>query len=305
MDHPNRKLTMSIPRRFSIPALLLVVLTLAGCPDPEPPPELLDEVAELTEERERLRQELQETEQTIQVLREELARVELPEDFLETFENGPPVTARDTLRARIRGTEARVEGLTTQLRTAQGRAGALQRRADSLEVGLDELTRRHTARIMEDELRIETLENRVDELVARTGSLEREIEVQEGTLGVLDSELHTAHYLVGTEEELRLQGVVRREGGARVLFLLWRRGEAVVPARGLDRGPFTSIDLREVTEIPLPRADARYRVVSRQDLAHLSPSPDPDGWIRGDALRITDPEAFWQGDRFLIVLQER
>src|SRR5439155_1119183 len=76
---------------------------------------------------------------------------------------------------------------------------------------------------------------------------------------------NTVYYVVGTKDELEQKGVIQEEGGARFLFVLWKSGKTLVPARNLDPGAFTVADRRHFTELPLPAADKEYRIVSRQD----------------------------------------
>jgi len=112
----------------------------------------------------------------------------------------------------------------------------------------------------------------------------------------------TAHFVAGSKKELIERGVVVEEGGTRFLIFT-RTGETLRPAESLDPKEFTTIDLGTITEIPLPRPDRRYRIVSRHDLAHVDPATVSAGKIRG-TLRILDPRAFWAVSRFLILVED-
>ena len=63
-----------------------------------------------------------------------------------------------------------------------------------------------------------------------------------------------------------------------------------------------SSDKREVTEIPLPAPDKAYRITSRQDLEGLAAPPDDGGHISG-SVKIANPDRFWSGSKFLILVQ--
>ena len=72
--------------------------------------------------------------------------------------------------------------------------------------------------------------------------------------------------------------------------------------RRLNPHDFTPINKRVVTEIPLPAADKSYHIASRQDLEGLATPPDDGGHISG-SVKIANPDRFWSGSRFLIVIQ--
>jgi hypothetical protein len=109
---------------------------------------------------------------------------------------------------------------------------------------------------------------------------------------------NTAYYIVGTKDELLERGIIVKEGGARVLFIFGKAGETLQPARDLDPGQFTPINLTEVREITLPDSTAEYLIASRQDLAYLEVPPveGEKPRVRG-SVRIGAPEQFWLPSR--------
>src|SRR5213076_1594929 len=68
----------------------------------------------------------------------------------------------------------------------------------------------------------------------------------------LRDSLSTGYYIVGTRDELKKKGILTEHGGGRVLFVLWRTGKTLQPARNLDPSLFTAIDTRQVTQIRCP-----------------------------------------------------
>ena len=106
---------------------------------------------------------------------------------------------------------------------------------------------------------------------------------------------------IGSEDELRSQGVVKKEGGSKILF---GAGRTLVPQRDLKPGgPFTLLSKGRDLTIPMPKADKSYRIVTRHSLRHADPANyDKDGNIRGQ-LRITDAEAFWAQSKYLIIVE--
>jgi len=98
--------------------------------------------------------------------------------------------------------------------------------------------------------------------------------------------------------------VIAEEGGSRFLFVLWKSGRTLVPARELDPSMFTQIDKRSVTSIPLPDSARTYRIVSRNDLSALGAQPDPNGGISGATrIPIATPDRFWATSKYLIIVE--
>jgi len=113
------------------------------------------------------------------------------------------------------------------------------------------------------------------------------------------------YYVIGTKDELKRKGLITEEGGSRVLFVLWRTGETVTPARDFDEAYFAAIDRRTTNEIPLPSPQGRYRIVSRHDYTLLATPHDERGRVQGaESLRISNSAEFWRPSKFLIILQE-
>lgn len=291
-------------RRLSLLFAVLPVFALTGC-EREPPEEMVQEIEELRAERERLQAQAEQLEverTTMQELRADLEALELSGE--PVTEDDPPLESqRDTIRALVRAAGWSLNETRSQLQSARARAATLDSRVDSLRAVHEEVTIRHEQELAEARERLQTMETRVTELTGQIASFESELEEARATYASLDQEAHRVHYVVGSREELLRRGIVTEEGGARVLFLLWRRGETLVPARNPDPTQFTSIDKREVREIVLPRPGARYRVVSRHDPTHLEAALMEDGTVSGEFLRIADPDRFWEPSPFLILVE--
>ncbi len=124
------------------------------------------------------------------------------------------------------------------------------------------------------------------------------------TVKAMDARENRVFYAIGTKDQLLEGGVIAEEGGSRGLLIV-KRGKTLVPARTLDEARFTRADRREVLTIPMPRADRSYRIVSRHNPALLEVAKlEKDGSFRGDAIRITDPVAFWAPSRYLIIVEK-
>jgi len=120
----------------------------------------------------------------------------------------------------------------------------------------------------------------------------------------LKDSLATGYYVIGTRDELKKKGILTEQGGGRVLFILWRTGKTLQPARNLDPSLFTAIDTRQVTQIPLPSARAEYRVASLQDLSYVAEENHDNKFTGVPSLTITSPVDFWRTSKFLVIIRE-
>lgn len=272
---------------------------LTACGDPEPPPEMEQELSQLRGERDSLEAELSDVGRRAGELRDEVAQIELPEEFLAELDEAPR-TAGDSLRALT----VRAESAEEERRSAESRAWIFQQRVDSLRSVHDSTAEAYESQLDDAQETIRGLERELEEQRAEIDRLEGERERLGRALEDLEGTLGTAYYVIGTRDELLDRGVIREAGGARFLGFLWKRGEVAVPVRDLDEEQFTMMDLREDREVPLPRTDVLYRIVSRHNPDHLGPEVGDDGSVRGDRLQIRDPEAFWATSRFLIIMEE-
>ena len=112
--------------------------------------------------------------------------------------------------------------------------------------------------------------------------------------------MNTVYYIAGTQDELIKKGVAVKEGSKFLIF----GGTKLLPARDLDQTAFTVLHRLTDTVIALPRADKKYKIVTRQSPTHLSSLVANDGKVSGGELHIAAPEQFWAGSRYLILVQD-
>ncbi|NIM52492.1 MAG: hypothetical protein GTN62_14270 [Gemmatimonadales bacterium] len=279
--------------------LPLALLALVGCgPSEELQQQLQQQLADLTlvsAQRDSLLQEVADHARHMSEISAELAKVQVEGKALTVTAESPIQAARDSVLQKIKYITTRVNQTEARLRESRRRIRALTRLSDSLRTTLEETIANYESVIATQRETIAQLTEAVTNLKADNVRLAAQVDT-------LEAEASTVYYVIGTKDELLEQGLVKKEGGARFLFIFGKRGETLVPARDLDPSQFTAIDKREVTEIPLPEPDKTYRVASRQDLAYLETPPDEKGRITGD-LRIASPDEFWTASKFLIIVQ--
>jgi hypothetical protein len=213
----------------------------------------------------------------------------------------PEAARRDSIVQTVRYAVARLDSTERRLRQSQARIRGLTHLSDSLRATLESTVTTLQGMIETQKVTIAAMTAQIDTLNVQNSGLTSENTALKDTV----TAENTVFYVVGTKEQLKERGLVVEEGGSRVLFVLWRTGETLTPARELDATKFTAIDRRQTREIPLPYPDGRYRIVSRQDLQYLETPRDERGKITGTgSLRIGSPSEFWKGSRFLIIVQE-
>jgi hypothetical protein len=151
---------------------------------------------------------------------------------------------------------------------------------------------------------ITTQQEQIANLTATVDTLRGQNVALTDTVANMSVRENTVYFVVGPRDQLKQKGLITEEGGARVLWILWRTGTTLQSARELDPALFTPVNKRLLTEIPMPHAAGRYRILSRQDQTYLATQPDDNGHFTGPTLRIASPEDFWRNSKILIILQE-
>src|SRR6266436_4800857 len=283
-----RKMTRNRRRLVRGAWLPIALLVAAGCKQ-GPSPEVqarIDSLSQASSQRDRLMQEVAENTRLVSEISRELARVNVPARALKVSGESPLRASRDTLIQKIRY-------MTTRVKESEQRIKDRTTLSDSLRNELASTMQNLQSVIANQKETIDALTLQVETLTAENSALR-------DTLENMSTISNTVYYVVGTKDELERKGIISEEGGARFLFVLWKSGKTLVPARNLDPGVFTVADRRHFTELPLPASDKEYRIVSRQDTSALETPPDHDGKISGHAVKIADPAKFWANSKYLI-----
>jgi hypothetical protein len=225
----------------------------------------------------------------------ELAQVQVRNMQVST--ESPAAAQRDSMIQTVRYIVTRVNESDAKLRTSARQIRNLTHLSDSLRTTLEATITSMQATITAQQEQIALFTATIDTLRGQNVALT-------DTVANMSVRENTVYFVVGTREQLKQKGLVTEEGGARVLWILWKTGTTLQSARELDPAQFTPINKRLLTEIPLPHAAGRYRILSRQDQSHLATPRDQGGRFTGPTLRINTPEEFWRNSKFLIILQE-
>jgi hypothetical protein len=195
-----------------------------------------------------------------------------------------------SILAQLDSSEARLERAQKRVTKLAGRESALTAQVAALTARLDSLRTTATTEQGALQARIALLEGTVATLASDTARLSARV-------ARLSDSANTVYYVAATERELLARGVIVREGGRRYLFAGPR---AIQPARQLPADAFKAIDMSKTRTIPLP--PGQYRILSRHNLELVKPDTMVNGKMAG-ALRVTAPEQFWAGSRYLILVR--
>ena len=261
----------------------------------------IDSLQAASNERDRLVQEMAQDARMISDVSAELAKVQV-RGKLNVSSESPGQASRDSVVQKVRYIATRLSQSEQSLRASERRVRSLTSVSDSLRNTLaatianyDSVISNQREQLVAFASQLDTLRGENTALVAVNGALR-------DTVGDLTLRDNTVYYIIGTKDELVQRGIIEETGGSRFLFVLWKSGKSLQPARTLDPSAFTAIDKRQVTSIPLPDTMKTYRIASRQDLSALATPPDDGGNVHG-AVRIAEPGRFWTGSKFLIIVQ--
>ena len=210
----------------------VAALFTAACGPTEEMTQQLAELPVVTAERDRLQGEVDRLTAAMREIETELAGVTMiPAPATEGAERASPPAAVGQLVAYVGEMEEQLTAVETRLRSVNATTAAQVQKISELEALAAEERRAiegHRETIASLETAISTLEAET----MRQGEQNRQLEQ---TVEVMTDEANTVWYVVGTKEELLDRGVIREEGGSRVLFIFGKRGKTLVPARTVDR----------------------------------------------------------------------
>jgi uncharacterized coiled-coil protein SlyX len=273
--------------RFTSVAL---VFALAACGTSAETERKLAELETANAQKDSLMQEVAISSRLISDVNAELAKAKIRNNRLRVSSESPITASNDTLIAKLRYVVTRVRETEYALNESRQRIKNLTSLSDSLRATLDSTVGNLQSIIASQKTTIDLLTDRVNGLT-------------EENVALKDS-LATGYYIVGTRDQLKKTGILTEQGGGRVLFILWRTGKTLQPARNLDPRLFTAIDTRQVTQIPLPSASAEYRIASLQDLEYIAEERHDNKYSGVPSLTITSPLDFWRTSKFLVIIRE-
>jgi predicted nuclease with TOPRIM domain len=294
--------------------------SLAACDKSKPALEqALAQVQQISAEKDSLLNDVTATSQFIAEVNAEISKVRTENSRptsvqpTDVADNMTPSDRRARVLGKVRELTARVDASEKRLAASRARIVALTGSDSSMKTQLAAYDSTITAfkSIMDSQrAEIASLNEQVTTLTGQNTELKTtnfqltsdktDLTTQRDQLSgerdKLTNERNTVYYVIGTKKELEDRHIIVKTGGALGI------GKTAVPARQLNPADFTSIDKTQVLEIPLPKGEAEYGILTRQDNKALEVVPDKDGNLRG-SLKIKDAETFWAASKFLIVIE--
>ncbi|MFN8580249.1 MAG: hypothetical protein U0163_04630 [Gemmatimonadaceae bacterium] len=200
-----------------------------------------------------------------------------------------------TVMARLNASQERVRRLRDDSTTFTARDAAQVAQLREYEKSIADLR----TSVDQQRAQIAVLQSQVDSVTRVNVALSARNDSVTARANALWAHDDSVFVAAGTERELIAKGILRKEGGTKLLF---GAGKTLVPSRNLDASEFRVLSKSHDTEISLPRTDKDYRVVSRHDLAYTQLASVKDQKVRGE-LGITDPSKFWAASKFLILVE--
>jgi len=278
------------------PILAALLVAATACGTSAETERKLADLEQASAQRDSLLQEVAVSARLLSDVSAALQKVQVRGRRIRVSSETPLLAQRDSMMQKLRYVVARVSETENRLNESQRRIKTLTSLSDSLRATLDSTVTNLGAILESQKATIVSLTEQVTRLETENVALR-------DTVANVTERENTVYYIIGTKEQLKEKGIVVEEGGSRVLFILWRTGRTLSPARSLDPSQFTAINKRDVRQIHLDAA-AEYRIASRQDLEYLA-TPTERGKITGaSSLEITAPEQFWRNSKFLIIVQE-
>jgi len=245
------------------PILAALLVAATACGTSAETERKLADLEQANAQRDSLLQEVAVSARLLSDVSSALSKVQVRGRQIRTSSETPLQAQRDSMMQKLRYVVARVSETETKLNQAQNRIKGLSSLSDSLRASLDS-TATNLGAI------IESQKATITALTEQVTSLETENVALRDTVAHVTERENTVYYIIGTKDELKQKGVIVEEGGSRVLFVLWRTGSILAPAREMDPALFTPINKRDVREIQLPDAASEYR----------SPLPSSSGATR-------------------------
>ena len=206
---------------------------------------------------------------------------------------------------------------SSKLETIQSKVRALLSRLNASEARVKKMRQEELAhakvdseqvnRLAEYERTIQEMKTTVERLQAEIASLNARVDSLTSANTVLiakNTEMSaredSVFVAIGSEKDLIKRGLIKKEGGTKLMF---GRGKTIVAARHLEPAQFQTISKLKDLTISLPDPNKTYRIVTRQDMHFAEPQDPKKGMVKG-SLKISDPNAFWGGSKYLILVEQ-
>ena len=169
------------------------------------------------------------------------------------------ITRLQTSEEALEKAKQRLSAMTTKDNRLVAQVDRYQKTIEEMKANIERQQAEYTAIIDSQNTQIVALRTDLDTVSAARSRVETE-------RAALVDTMNTVYYIAGTQSELIEKGVAVKEGSKFLIF----GGTKLLPARDLDQSAFTVLHRMTDTVIALPRADKKYKIVTRQTRRHPS-----------------------------------
>lgn len=201
----------------------------------------------------------------------------------------------DLLNELLQKNKDQVNNLQKKLNNSNYRVGKLNATIKELELMVGNLQKQledKDTEIARLNLDVQNLTNDIHQLNDKIAVMEDENLQKANTIDMQTSEMNKAYFVVGSNKELKENGVIERTGG----FLGIGRTSTI--REDFNKDVFTGVDKRELEYIPLNVKKAEVISVHPAGSFHIS------GESTADTLYIDNQANFWSVSKYLVVVTQ-
>lgn len=275
---------------------LSVVIFVAGCNNKK------TEIENLQQENELLKQQSQEKDSTINSffdsynrIEENLAIIKEREDMIRNVaaqgDVGEDATERinndiQVINELMEENKRVIANLQKQLKASNMKITEFETTIASL---MEQIEMKD-AEIVTLRQQLEDMNFEIQTMALTIDTMAVDIAQKRGVIEEQSTSLNRAHYVIGTEKELKNDGIIKKEGGFIGI------GRTAKLSESFNKKFFTEIDIRKVTSIPIDAKSATLETV------HPAGSYKFIGDDKIERIEITDPHKFWSTSKYLVVV---
>jgi chromosome segregation ATPase len=236
--------------------------------------------------------ELNDIMSTFNEIQEGFRLIDAAEQKVSVIKDGEGTNKAEQIRQSMKSIQERMQHnreliarLQQQVREGSNRSSELKRTIEEFTKQLEEKNnelQQLRAELEQKDIHIAELDQTVNTLNASVNELKEDQAKKAETISAQDKELHTAWYVFGTKKELKNNKIY--ESGK-------------VLQSGFNKNYFTKVDIRVDKEIKLYSKSAK--ILTNHPASSYTLQPDAQ---KQYVLRITNPEQFWGGSKYLVVL---
>lgn len=192
----------------------------------------------------------------------------------------------ESTNQKVASLSSKLENSTIELNAFKRRTEQMSRDLKEREGSLAELRKE----IENKDQHIAELNSEVQTLATRVEEQTKTIDVQSEELDAKISDLNKAYYAVNTEESLKEEGFITKEGG-----FLWL-GRSLELKADLPDDKFTEVNIQDTRRFYI---DSKKMEIITDHPSNSYKVVDEDDKIK--YLEVTDPSEFWKISKYLVV----